>query len=132
MAKKKVTTDTYAQILKYCSSELSVARRNQDPIFEEFTDYYKMLHCKLDSTKDDFESNIHLPEFTSRVLCLIGDFVARYFSSRDFVDVRMESEDPVDIMEGKASKTLLNKLLSIKDMYYYHKIVRLLMFVFVC
>jgi hypothetical protein len=132
MAKTAKKADSYDHILKYVTSELSVARHNQDPVFNKFRDYYKMLHCAMDSKMDNVESDIQLPEFTARVLTLIGDFVARYFASRDFVDVHLESDDPVDVMEGKASKTLINKLLSLKDVYYYHKIVRTLMFVFVC
>lgn len=135
MAKKKtdkVDSTPHDKLLNFVSDELSVAKRNQDPVFEQFDDYYKMLHCVSMSDIQDIASDLVLPEFPSRVLTIIGDFVGRYFSSRDYVDVYSQSEDPKDVQEAKASKNLLNNLLNKKDVYYFHKIVRAMMFVCTC
>jgi len=63
-------------------------------------------------------------------LTQIGSFVSQYFGSTDYVEVDLNSEDPKDILESKASKKLLNTLLNKKKAHYYHKIVRLMMSVY--
>jgi hypothetical protein len=135
MARKKtdkIEKTSYDKMLDFVSDELSVAKRNQDPIFDNFDDYYKMLHCVSLSDMQDIPSDLFLPEFVARTLSIIGDFVAKYFSSRDYVDNYSNSADPRDVKEAKASKTLLNTLLNTKDMFYFHKIVRAMMFVSTC
>ena len=112
------------------SDELAIARRNTEAANKDFTEYYDMIHCLRDMKPHEWEGDIFLPEFVSRLLTQVGNFVQQYFSSKDFVEAQIMSEDVQDIAEGKASKKLLNTLLNDKDAHYYAKIVRLLMFVF--
>ena len=131
---KRKTTDSdikqpvQDKILVIVNDEFAVARTNMQPIHKKFNEYYNLLHCIRMGKEHEWENDIALPEFASRLLTQIGDFVSRYFSSRDFVDVHLDSEDPKDVAESKASKRLLNSILSKKDLHYFHKIVRLLMF----
>lgn len=132
MAKKvEHEKNSYLSVLRYVSDELESAKREQDLAHQDFDDLYKMLHCESISEMSDIDSDISLPEFVSRVLSIIGDFVAKYFGSREFVDIRMTSEDPKDVIEARASKKLLNNILSLDNLYYFQKIVRLMMFVII-
>ena len=130
--KKEHEKNSYMAVLNTVSAELSSVRRSQDARMEKYADYYKMLHCERITDIQDIESDIFLPEFVGRVLTIIGEFVARYFSSREFVDVYLTSENPKDVAESKAAKTLLNRLLADEDLYFYLKVVRLLMSVITC
>ena len=118
------------QILGWVSDEFAVAKRNLDEYRDAFNEYYNMLHCIRDKKPNDWESDIYLPEFVSRVQAHIGNFVRQYFSSKDYVEPDIQSDEPQDIAEGKAAKILLNTLLNDRRAHYYHKVVRLLMFVF--
>ena len=120
--------DIQQHILTWLGDEFAVARRNMAPVHKAFREYDDMIHCRR-AKKNDYEPDIFLPEFTSRLLAQIGNFVSKYFSSRDFVDVRVNSDDPVDVAEGRASKKLLNTLLGKREAHYFHKLCRLLMFV---
>ena len=120
--------DIQKHILDWLSREFAVAKRNMAPFHTAFQEYNDMIHCIRDK-KNDYEPDIYLPEFAARLLTQIGNFVSQYFSSRDFVEARVNSDDPMDVAEGKASKKLLNILLGEKDAHYFHKLCRLLMFV---
>lgn len=120
--------DVQEQILGWLDDEFATAKRNMEPFHEAFKEYDDMIHCRREK-KNDYEPDIYLPEFTSRLLTQIGNFVSQYFSSRDFVEARVNSEDPRDVAEGRASKKLLNTILGEKESHYFHKLCRLLMFV---
>lgn len=109
-------------------SELSTDRRNKDEDDRKWREYYDMLHCKRPPTGNDWESDIYLPEFTTRSLTIMSNFLSRYFQSSDIVEADSDSSDPKDVAEGKASKNLLNTLLNQKDAYYFQKVQRMLMF----
>jgi len=120
--------DVQQSMLDWLNREFIVAKRNMQPFHEAFTEYYDMIHCNRDK-KNDYEPDIFLPEFVSRLLAQIGNFVSQYFQSRDFVETRVNTEDPKDVAEGRASKKLLNVILGEKETHYFHKLCRLLMFV---
>uniref|UniRef100_A0A6H1ZN18 Portal protein n=1 Tax=viral metagenome TaxID=1070528 RepID=A0A6H1ZN18_9ZZZZ len=121
--------DIQQQLLKVLGDELVIAERNTEVSTKHFDEYYNMVHCLRVGKENDWESDIYLPEFVSRLLTDIGNFVAQYFSSDDYVETAKHSSEPEDVAEAKASKDLLNYVLNRKDSYYYHKLVRLLMFV---
>jgi hypothetical protein len=120
--------DVQQHIVGRVNREFAVARRNMEPFHKAFQEYDDMIHCRRDK-KNDYEPDIFLPEFVSRLLAQIGDFVSQYFGSRDFVEVRVNSDDPIDVAEGRASKKLLNTLLGKREAHYFQKLCRLLMFV---
>lgn len=111
-------------VTSHLTDEFSVAQRNMDKFHKDFEDYYNLLHCVRTNKGEEWESDIALPEFTARILTQLGNFVSQYFSSRDFVEPDIDSDDPRDVAEAKAGKTLLNYILNRKDLYYYPKIVR--------
>jgi len=128
----KVPEEVQTALLTHVSEELKIAQQNNQKLTEDFNAYYDMLHGVRESKPNEWESDIFLPEFESRLLTQVGNFVAQYFNSADYVETSDESSEPTDVAEAKASKRLLNKLLNDKEAYYYYKIVRLIMFVFTC
>ena len=122
--------DIQGALAGFLSEEYDVAARNTEKSNQDFTEYYEMIHCVRSNKPNEWESDIYLPEFVSRLLTQIGNFVQQYFSSRDYVETVEDSENPEDIAEAKASKRLLNILLNDKKAHYFAKLVRLLMFVF--
>uniref|UniRef100_A0A6M3KAX1 Portal protein n=1 Tax=viral metagenome TaxID=1070528 RepID=A0A6M3KAX1_9ZZZZ len=117
-------------LLDHLSTELDVAKKNNEKVNENFKTVYNMIHSIRNRKPNEWESDISLPEFLSRLITKIGGFCTQYFASTDYVENDLESDDPKDIAEAKAAKKLLNILLKDPDAYYYHKIVRLITFVF--
>ena len=128
--KWKVNEDIQKKLVSGFTDEFSVAKRNNERINEDFEVYNNMIHSIREKKANAWESDIYMPEFVSRLLTQIGNFTQQYFGSPDFVETADESDDPKDVLEAKASKKLLNKILNDKDTHYYQKIVRLIMFVF--
>lgn len=116
--------DTVTALL---DDEFTVAKTNMDKFHKEFEKNYDLLHAVRDK-KNDWESDIFLPEFAGRHLTQMGNFVSQYFSSRDFVEPDIDTDDPRDIAEAKAGKVLLNYTLNRKDLHYYQKVLRILNF----
>jgi hypothetical protein len=115
-------------VLTQLQDNLIVAVRNMDVVNENFNEYYNMLHCIREKKPNDWESDISLPEFTSRLLTQVGGFVGKYFQSRDYVETDDDTADPKLLAEAKAAKGLLNTLLNDPNAHYFQKTVRLLMF----
>jgi hypothetical protein len=128
----KVSEDVQKALLGHISDELITAERNNKKVNDDFESYNNMMHSVRENKTHDWESDIFLPEFSSRLLTQIGIFCSQYFSSTDFVECDIDSNDPKDVAEAKASKALLNYLLKDKEAYYYHKIVRLKMYDNIC
>jgi hypothetical protein len=127
-----VPEDIQQALLSHVSEEFAVAKRNNEALTQDFNAYYDMLHGVREAKPNEWESDIFLPEFESRLLTQVGNFVAQYFASADYVDTANESDDPKDVAEAKASRKLLNTLLNDKEAYYYYKTVRNIMYVFTC
>ena len=133
---KKMDTDSSISMevqkamLTVLTDEFTTASKNMKSYEEDFEEFYNMLRSIRDGKQNEWESDISLPEFISRIMTQVGLFVGRYFSSRDFVEPDLDSDEPEDVIEARASKNLLNTLLNDKDAHYYQKVVRLLMNVF--
>ena len=131
--KKTKTDSTISQpvqdkIVDDLNDDFFVAEQNMDTVNEGFDEYYDMLHCKRANTANDWESDVSLPEFTSRLLTQVGNFVAKYFSSRDYVETDEDEGDAKTLAEATVSKNLLNSILNDNEAHYFQKIVRMLMF----
>jgi hypothetical protein len=125
---KYLRQDSHDSVVSWFTSELTADRRNKDDDDKLWKKYYDMLHCKRPIKKNDWESDIFLPEFTTRALTLNANFLSRYFQSSDIVESDSESDDPQDVGEGKAAKLLLNHILGKKDARYFQKVQRMLLF----
>ena len=118
-------------LLGKLSDEFAVAKRNNESEAKTLDRYYNMLRAIREAKPNDWEPDISLPEFASRILSQIGNFCTQYFSSADYVETSGDSDDPKDIAEAKASKKLLNSILNDPEAHYFHKLVRTMMFAFV-
>lgn len=127
-----VSDDVQKAMLSHLTEEFGVAKRNNQAVTDDFNAYYDMLHGVRESKINDWESDIFIPAYTSRLLTQVGNFATQYFGSADFVEPAQQSDDPKDVAEAKASKKLLNTLLNDKEAYYYYKIIRNIMYVFSC
>ena len=133
--KKRTKTDSFIKqdvqdvMVAKLQDNLTVASSNMETINDKFLEYYNMLHCIREKKPNDWESDISLPEFTARLLTQVGNFVGKYFQSRDYVETDDDTANPKLLAEAKASKSLLNTLLNDPEAHYFYKVVRLLMFV---
>ena len=105
-----------------------VAEQNMDEVNKDFDEYYDMIHCIRKNNDNEWESSVALPEFVSRLLTQVGNFVAKYFASRDYVETDEDEGGPKTVAQAKVAKDLLNAILNDSEAYYFQKIVRMLMF----
>jgi hypothetical protein len=124
-----ISQEVQDKIVADLSDDFFVADQNMQVVNDGFSDIYDMIHCKRKNTENEWESRVSLPEFTSRLLTQIGNFVAKYFSSRDYVETDEDEGDANTQMQARAARSLLNALLNDNNAHYFQKIVRLLMFV---
>lgn len=116
-------------IVSNLDDDFFIAKQNMEVVNKDFDDFYNMIHCVRENRPNEWESNVALPEFISRLLTQIGNFVAKYFASRDYVEIdEDDSGDARVLAQSKAAKSLLNAILNDHESYYFQKIVRLLMF----
>ena len=125
-----IQPEVETQIKSILDKELATATQNLDEVNRHNDEYYDMVHCVRKKKQFDDEFNVYIPEFLARLLTQIGSFCSQFFGSRDYVDVYLESDNPKDVAESKASKKLLNTILNDPDLHFYHKTVRLMMAVF--
>ena len=114
---------------KKLDDDFFIAKQNMDEVNKDFDEYYNMIHCVRENRDNEWESQVALPEFVSRLLTQIGNFVEKYFASRDYVETDEDDGDPKTAAEAKVAKNLLNAILNDSESYYFQKVVRLLMFV---
>ena len=105
-----------------------IAEQNMSEVNKDFDEYYDMIHCVRKNHENEWESTVALPEFISRLLTQIGNFVSKYFGSRDYVETDEDEGDAKTLAQAKVAKDLLNAILNDSEAYYFQKIVRLLMF----
>ena len=115
-------------MVKDLDDDFFIAEQNMDEVNKNFDEYYDMIHCVRKNNENEWESSVALPEFISRLLTQIGNFVAKYFASRDYVETDEDDGDPKTLAQSKVAKNLLNAILNDSESYYFQKIVRLLMF----
>jgi hypothetical protein len=124
----KISERVQELMLADFNDDFFIASQNMDEINKDFDEYYNMVHCVRENRDNDWESTVALPEFISRLLTQVGNFVEKYFGSRDYVETDEDDGDPKTLAQAKVSKDLLNSILNDTETYYFQKIVRLIMF----
>lgn len=104
--------------------EYKTASSNKTTENNDFDASIDMLECVRSEKNVDWMSDIFLPEFPSILMTAAGGWVNQYFKTRDFVEVKLEGDDPKDALKCKGVKKLINKTLNQKDIYHYHKYIR--------
>jgi len=125
----KISQAIQDEIISDLNDDFFIAKQNMDEVNKDFDEYYNMVHCVRENRENDWESQVALPEFVSRLLSQIGNFVEKYFASRDYVETDEDEGDAKTLAQAKVAKDLLNAILNDSQSYYFQKIVRLLMFV---
>lgn len=104
--------------------EYQTAERNQSGDNVDFEAVIDLLENKRNEKEYDWMSNVALPEYAAMVLTESSQWASQYFSTREFVDIYLEGDQPDDQTKCLAAKTLINKTLNRKGLYHYHKYIR--------
>ena len=62
------------KIITGLGDDFFIAKQNMEIVNEGFDDFYDMVHCKRANTENEWESDVALPEFISRLLAQVGHF----------------------------------------------------------
>ena len=105
-------------------SEYATAKRNMDVEISRFESLIDQLECSRMEKDYDWMSDYYLPVMNSIFHTERAGEVAQYFPTRDFVDVKLDSDSPEDKIHSDAAKICVNKTLNRRNLYYYQKFVR--------
>jgi hypothetical protein len=94
---------------------------NNSDVFESLID---MVECKREEKEYEWMSDIFIPEFASVMLSDASDWANQYFTTRDFVEAKLDNEDPKDKRKAKAAAKTINSTLNVREVYHYHKYIR--------
>ena len=107
------------------NDEYSTAKQNNSYDYSKFDALIDMLEGIRGEKNYDWESDINIPLIPSHLLTDAASWTT-YFQTRDFVEVYLEGE-PGDKPKCQAVKKLINKTLNMKEMYHFHKFMRMRM-----
>jgi hypothetical protein len=100
----------------------SKANRQQD--FDDFENYVDLLDQKRTEKEYQWLSDIKIPEYVSQELTQASLDAAMTFGTRDFAEVYLEDASDEAKACAEAAKTLINKTLNRRDLFYYQKRIR--------
>lgn len=106
------------------TNEFETAKSNYELERLEFEKIIDILECKRNEKDYEWMSDNFLPEFPSIVLTDASDWANQYFSTRTFVEVKLDNYNIDDKKKCEAAKRLINQTLNNKGIYYYHKYIR--------
>jgi hypothetical protein len=106
------------------NNEVVIAKSNEEYNNNEFESLVDMLECKRSEKDYDWMSDNFLPELPSILLTDASDWANEYFSTRSFVEVALEGDNPDDKKKCDAAKKLINKTLNNREIFHYHKYIR--------
>ena len=104
--------------------EYSVGKRAKDADLLDFDAMIDMLECKRNEKDYEWMSDIFIPEFPSLILTDASGWANQYFKTRDFVEVKLEGNEPDDSKKCIAAKRTLNQTLNRRKLYHYLKYIR--------
>ncbi|OHB71863.1 MAG: hypothetical protein A2W23_06340 [Planctomycetes bacterium RBG_16_43_13] len=104
--------------------EYKTSNSNKSQENNDFDASIDMLECIRSEKNTSWMSDIFLPEFPSILMTAAGGWANQYFKTRDFIEVKLEGDNPKDIVKARGAKKLINKTLNQKDIFHYHKYIR--------
>ena len=121
-----IMEDTIKNVVKkiVIDDELSQSKPLTDSNAEQFESLIDMLECKREEKEYEWMSDIFIPEFASVILSDASEWANQYFTTRDFVEVKLDNENPNDEKKTKTASRLINAALNVKDVYHYQKYIR--------
>ena len=117
----KIETHLTSMII---NDEFATAKSNQDYEITEFERIIDKIENIRAEKNYEWQSDINLGLMVSHLLTEQADWAAQEFQSRDFCDILLEGDKPDDALKAKAAKTVINKLLNVKDIFHYQKRIR--------
>ena len=121
--KYDINIENYLAVL-IVDGEYKTSNSNKTTDNNDFDASVDMLECVRSEKNVDWMSDIFLPEFPSILMTAAGGWANQYFKTRDFIEVKLEGDNPKDIVKARGAKKLINKTLNQKDVYHYHKYIR--------
>jgi hypothetical protein len=83
-----------------------------------------MLECVRSEKDYEWLSDNFLPEFAAILLTDASTWAGQMFSTRDFIEAKLEGNQPNDADKAWCAKTFINKTLNTRDIFYYLKYIR--------
>lgn len=105
-------------------SEYRISQSGQKQDMDDYASLIDMLELIRSQKGYEWMSDICIPELASIILTNMSEKANQYFQSRDFVDVRLDGENPLGVKKSKAAKLCLNNTLNNRQLYHYAKYMR--------
>ena len=123
--KRRFGSDIEGAVLKVVhDNEYQRQKADDNARTAEFLSIVRMFENEHDEKDYDWMSDLSLPELPSIILTDASMWANQYFQTRDFVEVRLEGDEPDDDEKCKAAKKVINKSLNRKNLYHYPKFIR--------
>jgi len=106
------------------NSEYKADQSNMEKEHKDMDAILDMLVCDRSEKDYDWQSDIFIPDFPAIHLTQIGELVSQYFGRWEKVDCVPPTNDPMDVLKGKAAKDFLNYHLNARYMHYLPKFIR--------
>lgn len=104
--------------------ELGPAKSLTERTANTFDSLIDMIECNREEKEYEWMSDIFIPEFASVMLTDASEWANQYFTTRDFVEVKLDNEDKEAKRKSEAAKRLINQTLNIREVYHYNKYMR--------
>src|SRR3989304_108838 len=121
--KYDINVENYLAVL-IVDGEYKTSNSNKSQENNDFDASIDMLEGERTEKNARWMSDIFLPEFPSILMTAAGGWANQYFKTRDFIEVKLEGDNPKDIVKARGAKKLINKTLNQKDIFHYHKYIR--------
>ncbi len=106
-------------------SEYAVGQQNNKQQDSDYLDYLDMFDCERSAKNYDWMSDIFFPEFYAQQLTQLSEEAGTFFKTHDFVEVYVGSKEEVHKRSARANKTLINRTLNRRDLYFYSKFMKM-------
>ena len=105
-------------------AEYDTSRSNREQDLDDFENWIDLFDQKRSEKEYDWLSDIKIPEFISQELTQASLDAALNFGTRDFAEVYLEDASQEAKKAADAAKTLINRTLNRRDLFYYQKRIR--------
>ena len=124
MVEHKFNEKVEGQLSQQLWDEFTTSKNNYQVENDEFDKMIDMMECVRSDKDYDWMSDIFLPEFPSIMLAEGSEWANQYFQTRDFVEVKLEGDNPENKLKSRAIKKLLNETLNRKGLCHFAKYIR--------
>ena len=101
--------------------EYTKSRSNQRESIDNFELMLDMVDCQRTQKDYDWMSDVYIPEANAIWITEASQDAVQYFSTRDYVEVFLERNDPASFASCKAAKRLINAMLNNRRIHHFYK-----------